>query len=159
MQKSKDFLKFLLIAQILILFSVYYIEYGMNVYACKLCKYQRVPYFLNTILIVFLIFNKVRFFNFIYVIIVSITINLGISLYHVGIERNIFTKNEVCTSISSPGNERDLLKELTEKNNNSCANVNFRLLKLSLSELNFLTNIVFLMICVHIIRNEKKNKN
>ena len=48
--------KILFVINILILSTVYYIEYGMGVYACNLCKYQRIPYFLNLIILTFLIF-------------------------------------------------------------------------------------------------------
>jgi hypothetical protein len=37
-----------------------------------------------------------------------------------------------------------------------CSEVTFRLFGLSLSTLNFLTNIVFLILCVQILRNENK---
>ena len=47
MLSTKNIFKFLILVQILILFSVYYIEYVMNIYACKLCKYQRLPFFFN----------------------------------------------------------------------------------------------------------------
>ena len=155
MLHTKNILKFLIFTQILILFSVYYIEYVMDVYACRLCKYQRIPFFLN-ILLIFLILNKKQLYNFIYILLISITINIGISFYHIGIEREIFTDNQVCIAGKSSRNEKDLLKELTNQKDRGCANVKFRLFKLSLSELNFLTNIVFLLICAHIIRNEKK---
>ena len=158
MPDTKNILKFLIYTQILILFSVYYIEYVMDVYACRLCKYQRIPFFLN-ILLIFLILNKKQFYNFIYILLISITINIGIAFYHIGIERGFLADNQVCLADNSSRNEKDLLKELTNQKNASCANVKFRLFKLSLSELNFLTNIVFLLICVHIIRNEKKRKN
>ena len=158
MLNTKNILRFLIYTQILILFLVYYIEYAMDVYACKLCKYQRIPFFLN-ILLIFLILKKKKFYNFIYILLISISINIGISFYHIGIERGFFTDNQVCIANKSPRNEKDLLKELTNKKNRGCANVKYRLFKLSLSELNFLTNIVFLLICVHIIRNEKKYKN
>ena len=158
MLNTKNILKFLIYTQILILFLVYYIEYVMDVYACRLCKYQRIPFFLN-ILLIFLILNKKQFYNFIYILLISITINIGIAFYHIGIERGFLADNQVCLADNSSRNEKDLLKELTNQKNGSCANVKFRLFKLSLSELNFLTNIVFLLICVHIIRNEKKRKN
>ena len=158
MLNTKNILKFLIYTQILILFLVYYIEYVMDVYACRLCKYQRIPFFLN-ILLIFLILNKKQLYNFIYILLISITINIGISFYHIGIERGFFTYNQVCIADKSPRNEKDLLKELTNQKNGGCENVKFRLFKLSLSELNFLTNIVFLLICAHIIRHEKKYKN
>ena len=159
MPNIKNILKFLILTQILILFSVYYIEYVMNIYACKLCKYQRLPFFLNILCLFFLILNKKRFYYFLYILCISIIVNISISFYHVGIERNFFTENQVCTTNQSPQSEKDLLDQLTSKQNNGCANVSFKLFKLSLSELNLITNIVFLVICAHIIRNEKKQKN
>lgn len=159
MPNIKNILKFLILTQILILFSVYYIEYVMNIYACKLCKYQRLPFFLNILCLFFLILNKKRFYYFLYILCISIIVNISISFYHVGIERNFFTENQACTTNQSPQSEKDLLDQLTNKQNDSCANVRFKLFKLSLSELNLITNIVFLIICAHITRNEKKQKN
>tara|TARA_B100000683_G_C12175101_1_gene425991 strand:- start:13 stop:492 length:480 start_codon:yes stop_codon:yes gene_type:complete len=159
MPNIKNILKFLILAQILILFSVYYIEYVMDIYACKLCKYQRLPFFLNILCLFLLILNKKRFHFFLYVLSISIIVNISISFYHVGIEREFFTENQVCIANQNAQNEKDLLNQLINDQKDSCANVRFKLFKLSLSELNLITNIVFLMICVHIIRNEKKQKN
>ena len=155
MLNTKNIFKFLLLVQILILFSVYYIEYVMNIYACKLCKYQRLPFFFNIVLLSFLILNKNRFFYFVYVLCISIVINISIAFYHVGIEHEFFTENQVCISKQAPTNEKDLLNQLINKQK-GCKEVKFKLFKLSLSELNLIANIVFLLICVHIIRYEKK---
>ena len=156
MLSSKNIFRFLILAQVLILFSVYYIEYAMNIYACKLCKYQRLPFFFNILLLFFLILNKNRFFYFLYVLCISIVINISVAFYHVGIEREFFTENQVCISKKTPTNEKDLLDQLVNKQKSGCKEVKFKLFKLSLSELNLIANIVFLLICVHIIRNEKK---
>ena len=159
MLNTKNIFKFLLLVQILILFSVYYIEYVMDIYACKLCKYQRLPFFFNLAFLFLLIFNKDRFFYFLYVLIISVVINIGISFYHVGIEREFFTENQICISKKNPKNEKDLLNQLINNQKNGCKEVKFKLFKLSLSELNLITNVVFLLICGHIIRHEKKQKN
>ena len=156
MLKIKNIFKFLIFIQIIILFSVYYIEYVMNVYACKLCKYQRLPFYLNIVCLIFLILDKKRFYYFMYVLCISIIINIGVAFYHVGIERKFFTESKVCIAKDNARNEKDLLNLLIHKNKSGCADVKFRLFKLSLSELNLATNVVFLIICVHIIRNEKK---
>ncbi len=156
MLSSKNIFRFLILAQVLILFSVYYIEYVMNIYACKLCKYQRLPFFFNIVLLFFLILNKNRFFYFLYVLCISIVINISVAFYHVGIEREFFTENQVCISKKTPTNEKDLLDQLISKQKSGCKEVKFKLFKLSLSELNLIANIVFLLICVHIIRYEKK---
>ena len=152
MLSTKNIFKFLIFVQVLILFSVYYIEYVMNIYACKLCKYQRFPFFFNIALLLFLILNKNRFFYFLYVLCISMVINISIAFYHVGIERDFFTENQVCISKKTPTNEKDLLDQLNNNQKSGCKEVRFKLFKLSLSELNLIANIVFLLICVHIIR-------
>ena len=159
MLSTKNIFKFLILVQVLILFSVYYIEYVMNIYACKLCKYQRLPFFFNIGLLFFLILNKNRFFYFLYVLCISVIINISIAFYHVGIEREFFKENQVCISKGTPVNEKDLLDQLINNQKSSCKEVRFKLFKLSLSELNLIANIVFLLICVHIMRYEKKQKN
>lgn len=159
MLNIKILLKCLIVAQILILLIVYYIEHVMHIYACSLCKYQRVPFFVNIILLSFLILDKARFNRLFYILLVSIIINVGISFYHIGIEYKFFTESEACITKDTPENTKDLLNVLINQEKQGCSKVNFKLFNFSLSELNFLINVVFLVICVHIIRNEKKQKN
>ena len=71
----------------------------------------------------------------------------------------LLTTNQACISIETPTNEKELLNQLINNQKSDCKEVRFKLFKLSLSELNLIANIVFLLICVHIIRNEKKQKN
>jgi len=156
---TKNIFKFLILLQILILSFVYYIEYAMDIYACKLCKYQRLPFFLNIVCLFLLIIDKKRFYYFLHILCISIVINIGIAFYHLGIERKFFSENQACVIKENAKNEAELLNQLINKQNSGCAEVKFKLFKLSLSELNFLTNIVFLLICVQIIRYEKKQKN
>ncbi len=156
MPNAEKILKYLLITNILIILIVYYIEYIMGIYACNLCKYQRVPVFINIFLLSILIINKKKFFKLLYILILSITINIMISTYHIGIEQNIFSESKICTSKDNILNKDELLKQLEKKNDAGCSKVTFKLFGLSLSMLNFFTNIVFLILCVHILRNEKK---
>ena len=46
MLNTKNIFKFLILVQILILFSVYYIEYVMNIYACKFVNIRDCLFFL-----------------------------------------------------------------------------------------------------------------
>ena len=156
MSNTEKILKFLLITNFLIILTVYYIEYIMGIYACNLCKYQRVPVFINIFLLSILIINKKKFFKLLYILILSITVNIMISTYHIGIEQNIFSESKICTSKDNILNKDELLKQLEKKSDAGCSKVTFKLFGLSLSTLNFFTNIVFLLLCVHILRNEKK---
>lgn len=153
---AKNIYKLLFAINFLIILSVYYIEYGLGVYACKLCKYQRVPFFINLIILFFLIFDKTKYLRLLYILILSITINIGISFYHVGIEHKIFSETKVCLVKKNTNNANDLLKQLKQQGMSGCSEVTFRLFGLSLSTLNFLTNIIFLIFCMQILRNENK---
>ena len=42
---AKFFYLLIFLISILILITAYYIEYGLNENPCKLCIYQRIPYF------------------------------------------------------------------------------------------------------------------
>ena len=56
-------------------------------------------------------------------------------------------------------NTSDLLKQLKKQGMSGCSKVTFRLFGLSLSTLNLLTNLSFLIICIYIFRNEQRQKN
>ncbi len=156
MFKTQSVLKYLLTINILIILTVYYIEYVFGVYACSLCKYQRIPYFLSILILIILIINKSKFLKFFYILILSVVINIFISFYHIGIEKQVFSESKVCITKNKITKKEDLLKQLTNKNDAGCSKVTFKLFGLSLSTLNFFTNIVFLLVYVHILRNEKK---
>lgn len=156
MFETRKILKYLLTANILIILTVYYIEYIMGIFACNLCKYQRIPYFINIIISIILIIDKNKFFKFFYILLISTAINITISFYHVGIEQKIFSEAKVCKVKNNVTNKEDLLKNLTNKNDAGCSKVTYKIFGLSLSTLNFFANIVFLLIYVHILRNEKK---
>ena len=57
-QLNKKFLFFLLIFISLALISVFVIEYQLGHKACKLCLYERIPYFLSALLILKILFLK-----------------------------------------------------------------------------------------------------
>ena len=156
MLKTDHLIKLLLLSSGIILLTVYYIEYIMGIYACNLCKFQRIPFFVNLVILTVLTFNKTKFIKLIYVLILSIIVNICISFYHVGIEQSFFTGTKTCKESQTPSNKEDLLKQLKKKGVSDCSKVEFTLFGLSLSTLNFVTNIVFLGICVQILRYEKK---
>ena len=156
MLKNQSILKFIFITNFLILIFVYYVEYGMNIYACKLCKYQRIPFFINLIILSIYFLNQHRFSKLLYALLVSIFMNISISFYHIGVENKIFAETKACNVDRTIGSKDDLLNQLKKQGISGCSEVTFRIFGLSLSTLNFLSNIVFFIICVHILRNEKK---
>ena len=123
-----------------LVFSVifaFFIEYGLGHKPCRLCLYQRYPYYISLFLIlIILIFKKYVKLSLIIIAIVSL-IGSIIAFYHFGIEQGFFNENLVCEvkNLNSNLSKEEILKELS-KVNISCKDVTFRVFGLSLASIN-----------------------
>ena len=157
-QKNKVFLIFILIFSSLILFSAYIIEYKLGHAACKLCLYERVPYFIS-ILLIFVIFfiNK---YEKIILLILSFTFFVGaaIAFYHFGIEQGFFDESLVCVTenFAETLSKEQLLEQL-KQNSISCRNVSFRILGFSLATINSICSIILSVIFMKLYMDYGKN--
>ena len=140
---------------ILILISAYYIEYILKVPACSMCIYQRIPYFLSTIIIVVFFLKKIDFKKLIIILFLFILINTGLSFYHIGIEQGFFNELNTCKDEINASNTKDLLSQLKSKGVVSCKEVGFTIFGLSLATINFIVNTILIMFYWIILKNEK----
>ena len=140
---------------ILILISAYYIEYILKVPACSMCIYQRIPYFLSTVIIVVFFLKKIDFKKLIIILFLFTLINTGLSFYHIGIEQGFFNELNTCKDEINASNTKDLLSQLKSKGVVSCKEVGFTIFGLSLATINFIVNIILIMFYWIILKNEK----
>ena len=140
---------------ILILISAYYIEYILKVPACSMCIYQRIPYFLSTVIIVVFFFKKIDFKKLIIILFLFTLINTGLSFYHIGIEQGFFNELNTCKDEINASNTKDLLSQLKSKGVVSCKEVGFTIFGLSLATINFIVNTILIMFYWIILKNEK----
>ena len=140
---------------ILILISAYYIEYILKVPACSMCIYQRIPYFLSTIIIVVFFLKKIDFKKLIIILFLFTFINTGLSFYHMGIEQGFFNELNTCKDEINASNTKDLLSQLKSKGVVSCKEVGFTIFGLSLATINFIVNTILIMFYWIILKNEK----
>ena len=140
---------------ILILISAYYIEYILKVPACSMCIYQRIPYFLSTIIIVVFFLKKIDFKKLIIILFLFTLINTGLSFYHMGIEQGFFNELNTCKDEINASNTKDLLGQLKSKGVVSCKEVGFTIFGLSLATINFIVNTILIMFYWIILKNEK----
>ena len=156
--KNRLLLNSILILSILTLCIAYFIEYFLGHQPCNLCLIERIPYFAAIIFISFALFlNK-------YEKIISIVVGLFfifgaiVSIYHVGIEKGIFSESLMCNisnTLDNPTSE-EILKEL-EKKTISCKEVTFSLFGISLATLNTLISILVAGIMFKNLKNYEKN--
>ncbi len=144
---------------VLSIFSAYIIEYGFGHRPCKLCLYQRYPYFVSIFLILnILIFKKYIKLSLLILALVSLTGSI-IAFYQFGIEQGFFSESLVCEvkNLDQNLSKEDILKQLS-KNTISCKTVTFRIFSLSLASINTIFSIVLFGIFLKLFRNYEKNK-
>ena len=134
----------------LLIFSVsaaYFIEHGLGYKPCKLCLYQRIPYFLSIILILNILFIK-KFSRTNLLILCLVFVGSTIlGFYHFGIEQGFFEELSICTTGSTTEElSKEQILELLEQNTISCKDVTFRILGLSLATINSIFSLVLSVI-------------
>ena len=155
---NKKFLVYILVFVSLVLVSAYVIEYMFGHQPCKLCFYERVPYFLSIFLILKILF--IRGYEKITLLILSIVFVFSsvLAFYHFGIEQGFFKESLVCKteSLSENLSKKELLQQL-KQNSVSCKDVSFRILGLSLAAINTIFSLILSFIFIKLFMNYKKN--
>ena len=86
---NKKILFSLLIFITLILISAFLIEYGLGHKPCKLCIYQRIPYFVAVLLILKMLlttsYQKIALF----ILALTFLVSASLAFYHFGIEQGL----------------------------------------------------------------------
>ena len=157
--KVEFYLKTIFIFSAIALSSAFFIEYILGHQPCNLCILERIPYGLSLVLIftIFILRKNEKFF--ILLLIITFIFSLAISFYHYGIEQGFFEESAVCGVKDFTENitKEDLLKQLSEKTV-SCKDVTFRILGLSLTSINIVLSIIFIITLTKIYNNYEKNK-
>ena len=141
------------------LISAFVIEYGLGHEPCKLCLYQRYPYYLSIVLLtsIFVLKKNVK----IHLLVLSVVSLLGsiVAFYHFGIEQGFFNESVVCETQNINGNlsKEDILKQL-KKNTVSCKEVTFRVFGLSLASINTVFSFALSYIFIKMYKNYEINK-
>ena len=157
-QTNNIFLIVILAIISLTIISAFVIQYWLGHQPCKLCLYERIPYFLSILLITKILFikkyEKITFLILSLVFISSATL----AFYHFGIEQGFFNEPLVCeTGILSETKSKEQLLEQLKQNSISCKNVSFKILGLSLAATNAIFSLVLSVIFIRLFLNYEKN--
>ena len=157
--KANFYLKLILILSVISLISAYFIEYVLGHKPCNLCLIERIPYGLSIIFIIsiFILKNNEKFI--VLLLILTSFFSLAISVYHYGIEEGFFQESVVCNVKNFTENitKEDLLKQLNERIV-SCKDVTFRIFGLSLTSINIIISLLFIIILSKVYTIYEKNK-
>ncbi len=157
--KAEFYLKIIFLCSFIALISAFFIEYVLGHQPCNLCLIERIPYGLSVIIItaIFIIKKNQKFL--VLLLILTFIFSFIISFYHFGIEQGFFQESSVCgvKSLTEIITKEDLLKQLSEKTI-SCRDVTFRIFGLSLTSINIVISLLFVITLLIIFKKYEKNK-
>ena len=156
--KAEYYLKIILLFSFVALISAYFIEYVLGHQPCNLCLIERIPYGLSIILIITLLVFKKNYKFLVLLLILTFIFSLTVSFYHYGIEQGFFQESSICgvSGFNESITKEDLLKQLNEKTV-SCKDVTFRIFGLSLTSINIVINLIFIITLLKIFIKYEKN--
>ena len=149
--KAEHYLKIILLFSFVALISAYFIEYVLGHQPCNLCLIERIPYGLSIVLIITILVLKKNQKFLVLLLILTFIFSLAISFYHYGIEQGFFQESSVCgvRIFNENITKEDLLRQLNEKTI-SCKDVTFRIFGLSLTSINIVISLIFILSLIHI---------
>ena len=157
-QTNSIFLIVILAVISLTIISALIIQYWLGHEPCKLCLYERIPYFLSMLLIIKILFIK-KYEKITFLILSLVFIgSAALAFYHFGIEQGFFSESLACVTgdLSKALSKEEFLEQL-KQNSISCKDVSFRILGLSLAAINTIFSLVLSVIFVRLFVNYEKN--
>ena len=158
-KKTNKILILTLFILLIFLISAYIIEYVLGHKPCKLCVYQRFPYFVSIFLVSsILLLKKYVKLSLLGVSLVSL-LGAVVAFYHFGIEQGFFSESFICEAqnLRQSSSKEEILKQLKE-NTISCKNVTFKAFGLSLASINAIFSFILFYIFLRLFRNYEVNK-
>ena len=157
-QSNNVFLIFILAIILLTIISALIIQYWLGHEPCKLCLYERIPYFLSILLLIkILLFKKNEKITLLILSLVFVC-SSTLAFYHFGIEQGFFSESLVCRAedLSKILSKEQLLEQL-KQSSVSCKDVSFRILGLSLATINTVFSLFLSVIFIKLFLNYGKN--
>jgi len=158
-QSNNVLLIFILAIISLTIISALIIQYWLGHEPCKLCIYERIPYFLSILLLIkILLFKKYEKIT-LFILFLIFTASAVLAFYHFGIEQGFFNESFVCKAgdLSGTLSKEQLLEQLNKYNIISCKDVSFKVLGLSLATINTILSIILSVIFLKLYLNYAKN--
>ena len=151
--KINTYFNLVFFISVISLTSAYFIEYILGYQPCNLCLIERIPYGLSVLVIIINItFNKIQKILVLTLILIFV-FSLIVSIYHLGIEQEIFEESSICgvKNANEILSKEELLRQLNKKIV-SCKDVTFRIFGFSLTAINILINLFILFISIKILK-------
>ena len=154
----------ILALSILAVGSAFIAEYVFNILPCKLCLYQRMPYyFIIGFSLVFFLINNISLKLYYWLLEVCIVVGLFYAIWHVGIEKKILPGPSGCTNTFQQSESlNDLKNQILNQAIIVCDEITWTIIGFSAATINSLLLILLLIfntIFLKEIYNDKETSN
>ena len=157
-QINKKLLFVILIFISLVLILAFVIEHKLGHQPCKLCIYERIPYFVSIFLIIKILFMKGYEKTTLLLLSLVFIISSTLAFYHFGIEQGFFKETLACaTENFSQALSKEEIMEQLKQNTTGCKDVNFKIFGFSLAAINTIFSIFLSAIFIRLFINYGKN--
>lgn len=143
------------LSSVLALASVYLLQFVFGIIPCKLCLYERIPYFVVMILSLFSLLRTYKIV--IYIMFFSYFIGAVISFYHIGLELHWFSDILGCTRNFDTLSFNTIKSSLLDSSYVATCDRPYILLGLSIAQWNLIYS-VFLLIINLFLYNTYENQ-
>ena len=157
-QVSKKILTLILVFISLVLILAFIIEYWLGREPCKLCLYERIPYFLSMLLIIKILFIKKYEKVTLLILFLVFVSSAALALYHFAIEQGFLSESLACTAgnFAETLSKEQILEQL-KLNSISCKDVSFRIFGFSLAAINTICSLILCVIFTKLFMDYGKN--
>ena len=157
-QTNNIFLIVILAIISLMIISALIIQYWLGHEPCKLCLYERIPYFLSMLLIIKILFIKKYEKVTLLILFLVFVSSAALALYHFAIEQGFLSESLACTAgnFAETLSKEQILEQL-KLNSISCKDVSFRIFGFSLAAINTIFSIGLSVIFIKLFTNYGKN--
>ena len=144
-----NYFRIILFSSFSVLVSAFIIEFLFNHPPCKLCIYQRVPYFFLLIIsFTSFFFNNIRFL--IYSSLIALIASMVISIFHSLVERKLVNFEMGCTSQQvNFSNIEDLRNFLDTVPITKCDEITFSIMGFSLANINLIISFLLILLTLY----------
>ena len=151
-QINKKLLFVILIFISLVLILAFVIEHKLGHQPCKLCIYERIPYFVSIFLIIKILFIKGYEKTTLLLLSLVFIISSMLAFYHFGIEQGFFKESLACTTenFSQTLSKEEVMEQL-KQNTIGCKDVNFKIFGFSLAAINTVLSLVLSVTMIKLI--------
>ena len=157
-QINKKLLFVILIFISLVLILAFVIEHKLGHQPCKLCIYERIPYFVSIFLIIKILFMKGYEKTTLLLLSLVFIISSTLAFYHFGIEQGFFKETLACTTENFSQNfSKEEIMEQLKQNTVGCKDVNFKIFGFSLAAINTIFSLILSVIFAKLFMDYGKN--